>query len=127
MCRYQIKISKVLQKDLILFKMALNNYVSIQHALIDMLPNNADNYKMRIGVAVELYYDFHSRTEKQKPANHSMIDLPLHKAIVLKEALQDQVSQKTTEIWERSRCNGYVTVIDQALPTALQIKAAAVS
>ena len=113
-----IEIKKASQDDLRLFKNALNDHASFLQTMIEMDGHrNTETFQIKLSITVELFYDLHKKTEKQIPSKKPGLKLPLHKAIVLKDALRDLLSQKSTVPLDRSRATKYYQAIDQELPT----------
>ena len=114
----QLKLDKVLQKDLQLFKCAINHYSGTLQFLLETSENR--KYAKDLSITVELWYELNKKTVQQHPAEKSKVKLSLHKAYVLLDALKNYSCSNISD-YERSRCNRYYMAIDQQLPTSTQL------
>lgn len=114
----QLKLEKVPQKDLELFKNAINHYSGTMQFLLETLEDL--KYAKDLSIAVELWYEINKKTVQQHPAEKSKVKLSLHKAYVLLDALKNYNCNGLSD-YEKSRCNRYYMVIDQQLPTTTQL------
>ncbi len=115
-----ITITKVTQSDLEIMKAALNNHASSLQMLQEIMPE-PKRFKIDLSITVELWYDFNVKTASQNPAENSRLKLPIHKAIILVDALYEMRKQATTSDYERSRCNRFTMAIDEQVPTTTQL------
>jgi len=115
-----ITISKVQQSDLELMKAALNNYASTLQMLQEVMPQ-PKSFMKDLSITVEIWYDFNIKTAARNPAAHSQLKLSIHKALILMDALNELISQSSTNHYERSRCSRFVFAIDEQLPTNTQL------
>ena len=118
MNNYRVILTKVQQQDLVLFKNALNHFAGTMNFLHETMDNR--KYMKDLSIAVELWYDFNTKTAGQDPAVNSRLKLPLHQALVLIDALQVHTGECENQ-YEKNRCNRYIMAIDQQLPTKTQL------
>ena len=118
MTTYQIKVKGVSQKDLDLFKNALNHYAGTLQFLLETLRKL--EHAKDFSIAVELWYEMHKKTAVQHPAESPKVKLSLHKAYVLLDALKEYKTSGITD-YDMSRCNRFYMDIDQQLPTYTQL------
>lgn len=112
-----IEIKEVKPNDFILLMNVLNNHVATQKTLSTIMENPAQ-YMKDLSISVEMWYEYNTKTARQSIPEKSTLKLPLHKAIVLMEALREFTKQSSTVDYEISRCNRFATAIDEQLPTA---------
>lgn len=115
---FQIKLKKLLQEDLELFKAALQKHSNALQWLLESTENKV--YAKDFSIAVELWHEINKRTVGQHPAEKAKLNLSLHKGYVLLDALKSY-SCENISILERSRCNRFYLAMDQELPTFTQL------
>lgn len=113
-----IQLKKVLQKDLNLFKTALNQHSRTMQALNETKQDR--KYAKDMSIAVETWYEFEKKTVGQFPAKESNFKISLHKSYVLCDALFEY-SRETNNEYEKSRCRRFIMAIDEQLPTVTQL------
>ncbi|MDT0643710.1 hypothetical protein RM553_12780 [Zunongwangia sp. F363] len=115
-----IEVKAVKPADFHLLKDVLNNYVSVQKTLSEIM-TNPRRYMKDLSIATELWYDFNTKTARQSIPAKSNLKLSLHKALILLDALNEFRRQASTIDGEISRCNRFATAIDEQIPTATQL------
>ena len=114
----QLKLEKVPQKDLELFKAAINFH---SNTLQFLLETSEDKKHARdISIAVELWYEINKKTVQQHPSEKCKLKLSLHKAYILLDALKSY-SCSGVDVYEKTRCNRYYMAIDEQTPTFTQL------
>ena len=114
----QIKLEKVPQRDLELFKNALASFTVTCQMILEISHNH--NSAKDLSIATELWYYINKKTVQQHPPEKSKVELALHKAYVLLEALKG-FSCEGIDTYDRSRCSRYYMAIDEQLPTSTQL------
>ncbi|MFV8280545.1 hypothetical protein ACNKXS_03320 [Christiangramia marina] len=115
-----ITCKKLKQSDFELMKAALNNYASSLQLLQEVMPKPKEFMK-DLSITVELWYDINMRTAQQNPPENSKLNLSIHKAMILLDALYEMRSQKSTQDYERNRCNRFIMAIDEQMLTTTQL------
>jgi hypothetical protein len=115
-----IELKNVKAQDFNLLKDVLNNYASVQKTLSTIM-SDPKNYMKDLSIAVEMWYEYNTKTARQSIPEKSNIKLSLHKALVLLDALQEFKKQATSIDGEISRCYRFATAIDEQIPTQTQL------
>ena len=114
----QLKLEKVPQQDLELFKKAIHSQSETLRFLIDSTRDR--KYAIDLSICVELWYEINKKTVQQHPSEKCKVKLSLHKAYALSDALRNYSCNGISD-YDRSRCNRYHMAVDQQLPTATQL------
>lgn len=115
---FQLKLKKLSQEDLELFKNALNVHSETLQWLLESTDNKT--YAKDFSITVELWHEINKKTVGQHPSEKMKLTLSLHKGYILLDALKAYSCGNITTL-ERSRCNRFYLAIDPELPTFTQL------
>jgi len=118
--RIIIELKKVQRDDLEIMKNALNNYAGSLQLLQEVMPD-PKRFALDLSITVELWYDLNIKTASRRLAEYTKLNLSVHKAMILIDALNELRTQKSTTDYERSRCNRFTMALDEQLPTTTQL------